>query len=109
MCSLKGQLTLEPFFAMDFLGLCLVSQWKANNCIFIFSKVDSSAHTRAARAFHHFHAKLFYFFRFPFVGQIQPKPTSINFPFSFRLRFLKLTSQTISVWQPNNDKAKYFG
>ena len=59
MCSLKGQLTLEPFFAaMDFLGLCLVSQWKANNCIFIFSKADSSAHTRAARAFHLFHAFL---------------------------------------------------
>ena len=49
------------------------------------------------------------FSRFPFVGQIQPTPTSINFPFSFRLRFSKLTSQTISLWQPNNDKAKYFG
>ena len=46
MCSLKGQLTLEPFFTMDFLGLCFVSQWKANNCIFIFSKADSSAHRK---------------------------------------------------------------
>ena len=49
------------------------------------------------------------FSRFPFVDQIQPTPTSVNFPFSFRLRFSKLTSQTISLWQPNNDKAKHFG
>ena len=100
MCSLKGQQSLEPFFFCDRLPrIVFVSQWKMNNCIFIFSKVDSSAHTRAACAFHHFHAKL--------QPQIQPAPNSINFPFSFRLRFLKLTSQTIRVWQQDSNKAKY--
>ena len=106
MCSLKGQLTLEPFFAIDFLGLCLFSsgRWTiAYSC----SQKLTVLHTHTLCTCISSFPTWTWFFGFPVVGRIQPMRNSMNFPFSFRFSFLKLTSQPIRVWQQNNNKAKY--
>jgi len=96
------------FFSDRLPRIEFVSQWKINNCMLIFSKVDSSAHfARTARAFHIFTAN-FLIIHFFFVFQIYHPSIHKFYIFMVNITIWFLSSfywskLTIS----NNDKVPY--
>ena len=79
ICSLKGQLTIEPFFCSTSELIVYASLWKMVNFVLIFSEVDSSARTICS-CISYFHGTLSDFFAFSFVSEILlPRHPKSNF------------------------------
>ena len=79
ICSLKGQLTVEPFFSDRLSKIVYSSLWKMVNFVLIFSEVDSSARTICS-CISYFQGALSDFFAFSFVSEILlPRHPKSNF------------------------------